>query len=123
MKNSRFLWTIFLVVIISSCATYSSKVKVDAAMADYPMEKQLEHRFFLIGDAGLSLDGTPSDALKLFQNAVSKSSKNDMLLFLGGNIDPNGLPEGGAKGRDDAESELNMQLNAAKDAAARVTVM
>lgn len=121
MKNSRFHWKmIFLAVIVNSCATYSSKVKVDANMADYPRDKQLEHRFFLIGDAGLSLDGTPSDALKLFQNAVSKSSKNDMVLFLGDNIYPNGLPEVGAKGREDAEFQLNMQLNAVKDANARV---
>src|SRR5690606_5558303 len=121
MKNNWFQWQlIFLGFAVSSCATYTSKVKVDANASVYPTAKQLDHRFFFIGDAGLSKDGTPSDALKIFQNAVSKSTENDVVLFLGDNIYPNGLPELGAAGRKDAEFQLNTQLNAVKDANAQV---
>ena len=121
MKNNWFQWQlIFLGFAVSSCATYTSKVKVDANATVYPTDKQLDHRFFFIGDAGLSKDGAPSDALKIFQDAVSKSTENDVVLFLGDNIYPNGLPELGATGRKDAEFQLNTQLNAVKDANAQV---
>lgn len=121
MKNYWFLWMLtFLALVVNSCATYSSKVKVGANSTDYPSAKQLDRRFFFIGDAGLSKNGAPSDALKIFQEAVSKSTNKDVVLFLGDNIYPNGLPEPGAARRANAEFQLSTQLNAVKDANARV---
>ncbi|WP_417363953.1 metallophosphoesterase [Galbibacter sp.] len=121
MKKSWIQWRLILLgLVVGSCATYTSKVKVGSNSPNYPLDKQLDHRFFLIGDAGLSKNGKPSDALTIFQNAVSKSTKNDVVLFLGDNIYPNGLPEVGEPGRADAEFQLNTQLSAVKDAKAQV---
>lgn len=121
MKKYRTLWLLFaFVVALNSCATYSSKVKVGANDATYPTGKELERRFFFIGDAGLSLNNEPSDALKIFQKAVAESSDKDMVVFVGDNIYPSGMPESGTKGRANAEFQLTTQLNAVKDAEARV---
>ncbi len=73
---------------------------------------------FLIGDAGApALGGEPVlDALSALLAAGPDSS---LVIFLGDNIYPRGLPAPGAAGRREAERRLDTQLHAAATGSAR----
>ncbi|MDG3582317.1 metallophosphoesterase [Galbibacter pacificus] len=102
-----------------SCATYQSKFVRENYKED-SQNKEIDRRFYLIGDAGGSNNSEPSDALKLFRKAVSKSTKNDFAIFLGDNIYPDGMPPEDGANRENAEYQLTTQINAVKDVAAKV---
>lgn len=69
----------------------------------------IETSLFLIGDAGAPHDGEP--VLAALEQQVSEAdSAGRMIVFLGDNIYPMGLPDTGAAGRDGAEEQLLAQI-------------
>ncbi|MBJ6369760.1 metallophosphoesterase [Snuella sedimenti] len=112
--NSKIIFLI--VVILNACATYNPQYKgVIEKDSDIVSKKEIEHSFYLIGDAGNSPLGTESTALKIFKEALKRASKNSTAIFLGDNIYPKGMPKKGAEARAFAEYQLDVQTNAVKD--------
>jgi Calcineurin-like phosphoesterase len=111
----RYILIIIVLFLMNACATYKPQYKDGYSVESTTEDKEIEHSFYLIGDAGNSPIGSSSDALKTFKNELTKASKNSTALFLGDNIYPNGLPKKEKEERAFAEHQLNMQVDAVKD--------
>ena len=101
-------------LLISSCATYNPQYKDANAKANMP-NKDIEHSFYFIGDAGNSPLGGSTKALQAFKEELSKASKQSTAIFLGDNIYEKGLPKKNDPTRAFAEHQLNIQTDAVKD--------
>jgi len=110
--NKNIFYIMLTTLFVSSCATYAPQFK-DASTPT--PTKDIEHSFYLIGDAGKSDLGTSSEALQAFKNELSKASKNSTAIFLGDNIYENGLPKKNHTDRAYAEHQLNVQISTAVD--------
>tara|TARA_R110002049_G_scaffold242357_1_gene416167 strand:+ start:10614 stop:14318 length:3705 start_codon:yes stop_codon:yes gene_type:complete len=112
MKTKIALF-ILLITVILSCATHKAQYKKEEFQAQELPKKTIVNRFYLIGDAGKSIDNFEADGLKAFKKYIkSKDTKNDYAVYLGDNIYPSGLPNTDEKGRAQAEINLNLQINA-----------
>ncbi len=73
---------------------------------------------YLIGDAGLPAPGG-EPVLKALREAISEDPDRSLVVFLGDNVYPHGLPDSAAPDRDEAERILNAQIDAVKEAGGR----
>lgn len=114
MTKSIFGSLLLMGWIVSSCATYkpyNPNVKQNQLVGI----DQETTNVFLIGDAGMpNPDGTAPKALTSLEKQFNQADKNDLLLFLGDNIYPKGIPLEGDKAIQDAKKALNLQLHVAK---------
>ncbi|MGB5172028.1 MAG: metallophosphoesterase [Eudoraea sp.] len=100
-------------LLFASCASH--KVQYNSESNTPNSSKEIDHTFYLIGDAGNSPIDSVTLALKDFQEELSAATKNSTALFLGDNIYPKGLPKKEEKGRDFAEHQLDVQIESVKD--------
>ena len=115
MKYYYRITVVFIFIfLLNSCATYKTQLKEGVTSVKFS-DKEIEHTFYLIGDAGNSEIGTSSVALQSFKKELSKASKKSTAIFLGDNIYPKGLPKKGNKNRAFAEHQLNIQTDAVKN--------
>jgi hypothetical protein len=91
MKKHYFL--LFLLVLAMGCATYETKYAEPFSANENPQEKEVEHTFYLIGDAGKSPMGDLNPTLKAFKKVLDQANTNSTAIFLGDNIYPAGLPD------------------------------
>nr|WP_298793467.1 metallophosphoesterase [uncultured Allomuricauda sp.] len=104
---------LLLVALVTSCATYEAKYAAPFNKADVSQDKEIEHTFYLIGDAGKSPTGDLNSTLKRFKGRLQQASGNSTVLFLGDNIYPAGFPDKSAdpSGHALAKNHLDAQLN------------
>lgn len=109
--------SLLLLVLVASCATYQEKYGEPFQKAPLSDEKEIEHTFYLIGDAGKSPIGGLNSTLELFRSKLEKASENSTALFLGDNIYPAGLPDESedAEGYKKAKNHIDAQLTTLKD--------
>lgn len=103
------------IILFSACATYKPQYKTQASLNKFPKNKEIEHTFYLIGDAGNSNLGETSKALKAFEKELSKANKNATAIFLGDNIYPAGLPSKKNKKYKLYKHRLETQIEVAKN--------
>ena len=77
----------------------------------------VETRLYLIGDAGAPAPGDP--VLKALAGQVGADPARSVVVFLGDNVYPAGLPPDGTPGREEAERRLDAQIDVVRDAGAR----
>lgn len=115
MMNYKFIKSIsfFILCCLTSCATYKTQYADDLKnknQINNVVHDDVEHTFFLIGDAG---NANKNDFIKQFthlKNEIASSSKNATVLFLGDNIYEQGMPEKGHPKRKIAEEILDNQI-------------
>lgn len=90
-------------------ADVSAKISVD--------ENAVKQRILLIGDAGAAENREPS--LLLLRKWAEKIPSKTVVLFLGDNIYPDGLPPEEDPWREEAERRLNVQIEAVEHTGAR----
>ena len=73
---------------------------------------------FLIGDAGAPAEGH-EPVLEALEKAASEDARRNVIVFLGDNVYPDGMPDSLAPGRKEAERRINMQLDVIKQSKAR----
>ncbi|MCL6267586.1 metallophosphoesterase [Flagellimonas myxillae] len=114
MKQHYLL--ILVLFLLSSCATYEAKYATPFVPTSGP-EKEVEHTFFLIGDAGKSPMGDLNPALKKFKSQLDRAPKNSTAIFLGDNIYPAGFPakKDDPEGHELAKNHLDAQLKTLED--------
>ncbi len=93
MHRRKYYILLLVVFILEGCATRKSKYYNINNAVDVTTKKEVEHTFYLIGDAGLSPIGKSNTTLTLFKNRIEKATKNSTILFLGDNIYTAGLPD------------------------------
>ncbi|SDX29639.1 Calcineurin-like phosphoesterase [Lutibacter oricola] len=97
-----------------SCATYkknytATELNWQQNIPEYNSE--IEHTFYLIGDAGNAELNQPLSNLQLLKEELSNSNKNSTALFLGDNLYPVGLVKKNSPNRAIAEHRLNAQID------------
>ncbi len=116
MKSIKKILGICLLVFLSACATYEAQYKDEGLKQNKAPQKEIEKRFYLIGDAGKSPMNGMSNALSAFHKHVEdKNTKEDHVIFLGDNIYPSGLPKKDHKDRKEAENALNAQIKSVEN--------
>ena len=110
----KFYILLALVLVCNACATLKKQV-ISGAEKEIPSNKEIEHSFYLIGDAGNSDLGESSEALKAFKIELDKASKNSTAIFLGDNIYEKGLPKKSDENYELAKYRLEIQIEAAKN--------
>ncbi|MFT7071400.1 MAG: hypothetical protein ACJAX3_000370 [Patiriisocius sp.] len=109
IKKILLLFTSFIFV---SCALYEPQYRSSEPLEDFPVNKEIEETFFLIGDAGKSPKGGLSEGLQVVQDYLKENpSTNDYAVFLGDNIYPDGMPLENDPDRKRAEYQLDAQIN------------
>jgi predicted phosphodiesterase len=93
---------------VNSCATYTADVNPISEDSDITT---VSTSIYLIGDAGFLEDNKTSTALTALEKRFRNAKSKDVLLFLGDNIYPKGMPQkkSGVK-RKNAEKSLEAQL-------------
>lgn len=109
--------TISLLILLSGCATYDTKVATAPSGEEFSTQKNIVHTIYLIGDAGISPVDGMNAPLKIFKNALDKASENSTAIFLGDNIYPAGLPDkkDSTLAYQRAKNHLDAQLNTLSD--------
>lgn len=112
--------SLFIAFLSFSCATNKpqyGKRTAPSQIASDTLAQNLQHRFFLVGDAGYATSERSQQLLSIVNGKLKTSGKNTSLLYLGDNIYPLGMPPkdaGKDKEREEAEASLNSQMALAK---------
>ncbi|MDY8138946.1 metallophosphoesterase [Aquimarina sp. 2201CG5-10] len=113
-KNIKIIG-ITVALVLSSCASYSPKYKVENFDKTLPV-KEIEKTFYLVGDAGYAKINKSTNGLIALKKVLDTSeTKNDYLIFLGDNIYQKGMPEKESPERELSEHRINAQVDAAKN--------
>ena len=110
----KVIGVFFALFFFNSCATYETHVKQGTNNPKFS-NKEIEHSFYLIGDAGNSDLGGKSEALHAFQIELNNASKNSTAIFLGDNIYDKGLPGKNDQDRNLTEHRLKVQVESVKE--------
>ncbi len=114
MNKYNKILTIYITLLLASCATYSPRYKVenyDKTLPNTPIEKT----FYLVGDAGNANMNKSTEGLSLLEKVLDTAkTKGDYLLFLGDNIYQKGMPKKEAANRALSEHRIDAQIQAAK---------
>ena len=104
-------------LIFTSCAVqradYGENAKDFAKASD--TKDSIIHSFYLMGNTGNPDYINHSDYTKVLKDSLAKAPKNSTLLFLGNQIDPDGMPKKDDKNRNLAEKILDAQVALTKD--------
>ncbi|KFF08134.1 metallophosphoesterase [Chryseobacterium luteum] len=102
--------------VLYSCATYNvKKGKNLFEVKNSDVKSENDFKIFLIGDAGNADEPQAKNTLNLLKNKLDSADSNSMLLFLGDNIYPNGLPKETDKDYALAKQKLENQLAITKN--------
>lgn len=110
MKKHYLL--LLLIILVHGCATYETKYAEPFSVTTGLVERELEHTFYLIGDAGKSPMGDLNPTLKRFKNVLDVADNNSTAIFLGDNIYPVGFVDKDADrdGYERSKHYLDAQL-------------
>ena len=89
-----------------------------AAPIEVPPAAEVDRRLFLVGDAGEPAAGG-EPVLAALTRALSLDPSHSLVVFLGDNVYPRGLPAKGADTRAESERHLLAQVDAIRDGRAR----
>ncbi|MCK0161525.1 metallophosphoesterase [Allomuricauda sp. F6463D] len=101
-----------LVVLAYGCATYETKYAEPFIHSADLNKREVEHTFYLIGDAGKSPMGELNPTLKRFKQVLDGANSNSTVIFLGDNIYPAGFVDKDAdkEGYERSKHYLDAQL-------------
>lgn len=117
LKNTSVVFSVVLSSgILYSCATYNvKKGKNLSEITNSDLTAENDFTFFLVGDAGNADKKEGRNTLSLLKKQLETADKNSMLIFLGDNIYPLGMPAPSDKGYDLAKEKLEDQLAITKN--------
>lgn len=98
---------------MTNCATYEAHYNDEVLIwnkSEINTNLEVDHTFYLIGDAGNAKMDEPLHHFSLLKKELSKASKNSTILFLGDNIYDEGLPKENNPDRKLAEHRLDAQM-------------
>jgi hypothetical protein len=82
---------------------------------------EVETVLFLLGDAGAP-DPVGEPALQALEREIARNPERSVVVFLGDNVYPRGVPEAGSPDRAEAERRLLAQIKAASSASRTIFV-
>ncbi|REC48589.1 metallophosphoesterase [Chryseobacterium pennipullorum] len=125
LKNTSIvLRTVMSAGVLYSCATYNvQKGKNLFEVKDSEIKSENDFKLFLIGDAGNADEPQAQKTLHLLKNKLDSADSNAMLIFLGDNIYPKGIPEETDKDYASAKQKLENQLAITKNFKGKTVVI
>jgi len=117
LKNTSIAFRAVLSAgVLYSCATYNvKKGKNLFEVKNSDIKSENDFKVFLIGDAGNADEVQAQQTLSLLKNKLDSADSNSMLIFLGDNIYPNGMPKETDKDYALAKQKLEDQLAITKN--------
>lgn len=117
LKNTSVVLRVVLSAgVLYSCATYNvKKGKNLSEIENSAVKSENDFKLFLIGDAGNADQKQGQNTLNLLKTQLESAGQNSMLIFLGDNIYPLGMPAPSDKGYDLARQKLEDQLAIVKN--------
>lgn len=111
VKYCAVIFSVLSLFFLHSCATYDLKKGENLNISTTKTELSSEdYRVFLVGDAGNADDSQAQKTLNLLQTKLDSADKNSLLIFLGDNIYPLGMPPEGDKDYPLAKEKMENQL-------------
>ena len=107
---------LFLSGFLLSCATYN--VKKGKNLHELPQSEiktDTDFQIFLVGDAGNAEEIQAQHTLNFLKNKIDSANSNSMLIFLGDNIYPLGMPKESDNGYPLAKEKMENQLSITKN--------
>lgn len=108
----------FLLVsgLLYSCATYNvKKGKNLQEVKNSDIKSENDFKIFLVGDAGNADEVQAQHTLNILKSKLDSANKNSMLIFLGDNIYPSGMPKKKDKDYPLAKEKMENQLSITKN--------
>ena len=115
MKLFKKLVFLFLIVLISACATSKIQIAENQNSITTKDSTKISHSFYLIGDAGNSTIDKDSPALIYLKEKIKNAKKKSTLLFLGDNVYETGIPKKKSKEYSLAKRRITAQTDVAKE--------
>lgn len=107
-QTTKLLFCFSFLFIVHSCATFD---KVQTTNSQ-PENNLSGTNVYLIGDGGKLENGQSLEALNALNEKIKSSKKEDVLLFLGDNIYPKGMP---TSNNEEAKKSLQAQIDVAQN--------
>jgi len=101
-------------ILLTNCATYNLQYNREVEnwnTNNSEKNYEIDHTFYLIGDAGNAKASEELTHLNILKNELSSAKENTTVLFLGDNIYEKGMPKKSHPERALAEHRLNAQIN------------
>ncbi|HYS59496.1 MAG TPA: hypothetical protein VEM27_02815, partial [Gemmatimonadales bacterium] len=108
----------FLCIGLEGCG-HATTVSAGPATAPLAPPAQIDATLFLIGDAGGPAAPPDSEPVFMALRAAAASAPHAVIVFLGDNVYPDGMPDSAAPGRAKAERVLTQQLRVLQASGAR----
>ncbi|KQR93571.1 metallophosphoesterase [Chryseobacterium sp. Leaf180] len=108
--------TLAFSLFLLSCATYNvQKGKSVSEISNSVSQEANDYQIFLVGDAGNADQPQSQQTLDLIKNKLDSANQNSLLIFLGDNIYPLGMPPENDKNYLLAKEKLENQLKITQD--------
>ncbi|WP_228414858.1 metallophosphoesterase [Chryseobacterium sp. G0201] len=115
-KISYLLRLLLFAGLVYSCATYNvKKGKNLFEVKNSDIKSENDFKIFLVGDAGNADEIQAQNTLNLLKNKLDSADEKSMLIFLGDNIYPSGMPQESDKDYALAKQKLENQLSITKN--------
>jgi hypothetical protein len=114
MKLIKHTYFSLIILLLSACATIKKQVAENQVGINKKDSTQIEHTFYLIGDAGNSTLKEDSPALKYLKKHIKNASEEATLLFLGDNVYETGIPKKKSEKYPLAKRRIEAQTDVAK---------
>ncbi|MEM1002328.1 MAG: phosphoesterase, partial [Bacteroidota bacterium] len=96
------------------CATFDLQVK-EGYHNEFPADKEIEHSFYFLGDAGGSKIGTVDEAIVSFEKALEQAPEHSTAIILGDNIYEKGWTDKSKATIEDSKHKIGVQTDALKN--------
>lgn len=109
---------------LSACATYSPQFRNSTSNPSQTFsERKIDKTFYLIGNAGNSGSEISNSLQSLKKYIAENNSEDSYVLFLGNSFYPSGMPPKDDVAKKQAETTMQMQIDALKGFKGNVVVL
>ena len=125
MKKINIIITFVLAIVLFGCATYEPQyASNNSYKSNLPSDKDIDHRFFLIGDVGFSATGKKNEAIEAFKIMLQENNnKHSYAIFLGNSFFSAGLSSNKELESKSGNNILEQQLDALKGFKGKILVL
>lgn len=123
---SKILFSLqaLLLLLFTSCATYGEQLGKELKSIHKETEStEKSFKFFLIGDAGNSGNSSGENTLNQLKSQLNQADENSMLIVLGDNVYPFGIPEKDDENYEFAKNKLLNQLKITQNFKGKILVI
>ncbi|WP_027126424.1 metallophosphoesterase [Gelidibacter mesophilus] len=107
-----------IALLFFNCATHKTSIAKTDAITLRDIDPVL--KVYMIGGVGISENDEAPTALQSLEIEIKNATKSDLLLFLGDNVYPKGIPNQDGPEKEAAEQDLSLQIDLAKKFPGRV---